>query len=100
MKLLAAVQAETSTGVLQPLCDLRTPTHDHDVRFLINSVTSLDGSGVDLGDMDIDFAYSATQKRLGAPHGMPPLAVPARGGSTPSATARKRPVADTPTSPC
>ena len=79
VKLLAAVHAETSTGVLQPLGDLSKLAHDHDALFLVDAVTSLGGSRVDFDDIDIDFAYSATQKCLGAPPGMSPVAVSARG---------------------
>ena len=79
VKLLAAVHAETSTGVLQPLDNLSKLAHDHDALFLVDAVTSLGGSRVDFDDTDIDFAYSATQKCLGAPPGMSPVAVSARG---------------------
>jgi alanine-glyoxylate transaminase/serine-glyoxylate transaminase/serine-pyruvate transaminase len=69
VKLLAAVHAETSTGVLQPLKALAKLAHDHDALFLADTVTSLGGSPVDFDANDIDFAYSATQKCLGSPPG-------------------------------
>lgn len=75
VKLLAAVHAETSTGVLQPLKDLAKLAHDNDALFLADTVTSLGGSPVNFDDIDIDFAYSATQKCLGSPPGMSPVAI-------------------------
>jgi alanine-glyoxylate transaminase/serine-glyoxylate transaminase/serine-pyruvate transaminase len=78
VKLLAAVHAETSTGVLQPLKALAKLAHDHDALFLADTVTSLGGSPVDFDANDIDFAYSATQKCLGSPPGMAPVAIGAR----------------------
>ncbi len=79
VKLLAAVHAETSTGVLQPLPGLSKLAHDYDALFLVDAVTSLGGTPVNFDETDIDFAYSATQKCLGAPPGMSPVAVSARG---------------------
>jgi alanine-glyoxylate transaminase/serine-glyoxylate transaminase/serine-pyruvate transaminase len=75
VKLLAAVHAETSTGVLQPLKDLGKLAHDNDALFLADTVTSLGGSPINFDDIDIDFAYSATQKCLGSPPGMAPVAI-------------------------
>ena len=75
VKLLAVVHAETSTGALQPLKELAKLAHDHDALFLADTVTSLGGTPVDFDATDIDFAYSATQKCLGAPPGMAPVAV-------------------------
>ncbi len=79
VKLLGAVHAETSTGVLQPLDKLAQLAHEYDALFLVDAVTSLGGARVDFDEIDIDFAYSATQKCLGAPPGMSPVAVSPRG---------------------
>ena len=46
VKLLAAVHAETSTGVLQPLKDLARIAHEHETLFLADTVTSLGGSPI------------------------------------------------------
>lgn len=75
VKLLAAVHAETSTGVLQPLKDLARIAHENEALFLADTVTSLGGSPINFDEIEIDFAYSATQKCLGSPPGMSPVAI-------------------------
>ena len=78
VKLLAVVHAETSTGVIQPLGELSRLAHAHDALFLVDAVTSLGGSPVGVDDMDIDFCYAASQKCLGAPPGLAPVALSPR----------------------
>ncbi len=78
VKLVAAVHAETSTGVRQPLEDLSRLTKEHDALFMVDAVTSLGGNEVAFDKWDIDYCYSATQKCLGAPPGLSPVAVSQR----------------------
>lgn len=78
VKLLAVVHAETSTGVLQPLDELAKLAHNHDALFLVDAVTSLGGTPVSVDETGIDFCYSASQKCLGAPPGLAPVALSAR----------------------
>ena len=75
VKLLAVVHAETSTGVLQPLEELSRLAHEHDALFMVDAVTSLGGSPVRVDELGIDFCYSASQKCLGAPPGLAPVAM-------------------------
>jgi alanine-glyoxylate transaminase/serine-glyoxylate transaminase/serine-pyruvate transaminase len=78
IKLVAIVHAETSTGVLQPLPEIATIAHEHEALLLIDAVTSLGGVPVSMSAMAIDFAYSATQKCLGAPPGLSPIGLSER----------------------
>ena len=51
VKLLAAVHAETSTGVLQPLKDLARIAHENEALFLADTVTSLGGSPINFDEI-------------------------------------------------
>jgi alanine-glyoxylate transaminase/serine-glyoxylate transaminase/serine-pyruvate transaminase len=77
-RLLAVVQAETSTGIEHPLRDLGQAMRGHDTLLLADCVTSLGGVELDFDGWGIDYAYSCTQKCLGAPPGMSPIAVSER----------------------
>ena len=77
-KVVAIVQAETSTGVLQPLEDISHIVHRHDALFLVDAVTSLGGCDLRVDGWEIDICYSATQKCLSAPPGMAPLTMSPR----------------------
>jgi alanine-glyoxylate transaminase/serine-glyoxylate transaminase/serine-pyruvate transaminase len=74
-RLIAVVHAETSTGVEHPLAELGAALRDRDVLLLADCVTSLGGVELDFDAWGLDFAYSCTQKCLGAPPGMSPVAV-------------------------
>jgi alanine-glyoxylate transaminase/serine-glyoxylate transaminase/serine-pyruvate transaminase len=74
-RLLAVVHAETSTGVEHPLRDLAAEMRDRETLVMADCVTSLGGVELDTGAWAVDYAYSCTQKCLGAPPGMSPVAV-------------------------
>lgn len=71
--LVAIVQAETSTGVLNPVRDLTAIAREHDALTLVDAVTSFGGHPLDIGSWGIDACYSCTQKCLGAPSGLSPV---------------------------
>jgi len=77
-RLLAVVHAETSTGARHPLAELGAAVRDRDVLLMADCVTSLGGVELEFDGWDVDFAYSCTQKCLGAPPGMSPVAVSER----------------------
>ena len=77
-RLLAVVHAETSTGVQHPLRELGDAMRGRDTLLLADCVTSLGGVELDFDGWGIDYAYSCTQKCLGAPPGMSPIAVSER----------------------
>ena len=79
---VAMVHAETSTGVLNPVAELAAIAHEHGALTLVDTVTSLGGHPVDVAGWGLDAVYSCTQKCLGAPSGMSPVAW------TPAARAR------------
>ncbi len=73
--LVAAVHAETSTGVRQDLAPLASTAHEFGALFLADMVTSLGGIPVNLDNWEIDVAYSAVQKCVGTPPGLAPVTV-------------------------
>ena len=79
VKLVAAVHAETSTGILQPMAELSRLAHEHDALLMLDCVTSLGGSEVTVDEWGADYSYSATQKCLGCPPGLSPVALSPRG---------------------
>jgi alanine-glyoxylate transaminase / serine-glyoxylate transaminase / serine-pyruvate transaminase len=77
-RLLAVVHAETSTGAQHPLEQLGAALKGRDTLLFADCVTSLGAIPLSFGEWGIDFAYSCTQKALGAPPGMSPIAFSAR----------------------
>jgi alanine-glyoxylate transaminase/serine-glyoxylate transaminase/serine-pyruvate transaminase len=77
-RMLAVVHAETSTGVEHPLEQLGASLRDRDVLLMADCVTSLGGIELDFDRFGLDYAYSCTQKCLGAPPGMAPIALSER----------------------
>lgn len=77
-RLLAVVHAETSTGTRHPLAELGEEMRNSDTLLFADCVTSLGALPLDFSGWGIDFAYSCTQKALGAPPGMSPIAFSAR----------------------
>ena len=73
------VHAETSTGVLNPVKELAAVAREHGALTIVDTVTSLGGHEVDLAGWGVDVAYSCTQKCIGAPSGMAPMAVSGAG---------------------
>ena len=78
VKLVAIIHAETSTGVRQPLEEISRLAREHDALFMVDAVTSLGGNNLAFDEWGIDYSYSATQKCLGCPPGLSPVAVSER----------------------
>lgn len=71
---IALVHAETSTGVRNDVGCLGLDERDDDGPLLIvDCVTSLGGSPVEVDAWGVDLAYSGTQKCLGCPPGLAPF---------------------------
>ena len=81
-KLVTAIHAETSTGVLQPLPELSRLAHDAGALFMADMVTSLSGCEVRVDEWGVDYAYSGPQKCLAGPPGLSPVAVSERALET------------------
>ncbi len=78
-KLLALVHAETSTGAEQlHIAEIAAAAHQHGALLVLDTVTSLGGIPVKVDAWDVDVAYSASQKNLGAPSGLAPITVSER----------------------
>ena len=78
--LLAVVHGETSTGSLHPLAELGPALKDRPGTLLMaDCVTTLGGTELDIHGWGVDYAYSCTQKCVGAPPGMSPISVSAAG---------------------
>jgi alanine-glyoxylate transaminase/serine-glyoxylate transaminase/serine-pyruvate transaminase len=72
-KLVAAVHAETSTGVLQSIPPITEAAREVGALTLVDCVTSLGGVPVELDEWQVDLAYSGTQKCLSCPPGLAPV---------------------------
>jgi alanine-glyoxylate transaminase/serine-glyoxylate transaminase/serine-pyruvate transaminase len=74
-KVVAVVNAETSTGVFQPLPEISRAAHERGAILVADTVTSLAGCELEVERMDIDIAYSGSQKCLNCPPGLSPITV-------------------------
>jgi alanine-glyoxylate transaminase/serine-glyoxylate transaminase/serine-pyruvate transaminase len=81
--IVACVHGETSTGVLNPIRDIAAVAHEHGALVLVDAVTTFGGQPLDVTGWQLDALYSCTQKCIGAPSGMSPIAL------TPAAQARR-----------
>jgi len=72
--IVGVVHAETSTGVINPVKELAAIAREHGALTIVDMVTSLGGHPVDLAGWGVDVAYSCSQKCIGAPSGMSPVA--------------------------
>lgn len=77
-RVVAYVQAETSTGAFQRGNAICEAAHEVDALVIADCVTSLGGMPVLVDETGIDIAYSCTQKGLSCPSGLAPLTVSAR----------------------
>ena len=73
VKLLAFVHAETSTGVLSDAKGLCQIAQNNGALTIVDTVTSLGGSELDVEGWGIDAVYSGTQKCLSCPPGISPV---------------------------
>jgi alanine-glyoxylate transaminase/serine-glyoxylate transaminase/serine-pyruvate transaminase len=77
-RVVAFVQAETSTGMFnqaKPACEA---AREVDALVIADCVTSLGGMPVLVDENGIDIAYSCTQKGLGCPPGLAPMTMSPR----------------------
>jgi len=72
-KLIAAVHAETSTGIRNDVAAIAAGKGD--ALFLADCVTSLAGIELAVDDWGIDLAYSGTQKCIGVAPGLSPFTI-------------------------
>jgi alanine-glyoxylate transaminase/serine-glyoxylate transaminase/serine-pyruvate transaminase len=77
-KVLAIVQAETSTGALQSLEGLGKLCHEFDTLVVVDAVTSLGCVPVKVDEWELDAVYSCSQKGLSCPPGLSPITMSPR----------------------
>jgi alanine-glyoxylate transaminase/serine-glyoxylate transaminase/serine-pyruvate transaminase len=81
--LVAVVHAETSTGVRNPIDAVTRLAHARGALVIVDAVTSLGAIPLDMAAWGVDVCYSCSQKGVGAPSGLSPIAF------APSALARR-----------
>jgi alanine-glyoxylate transaminase/serine-glyoxylate transaminase/serine-pyruvate transaminase len=74
-KVVAAVHAETSTGVTNPIADIGRLVKPTGAMFVVDCVTSLGGMPVEVDGWGIDAIYSCSQKGLSCPPGLSPFSL-------------------------
>jgi alanine-glyoxylate transaminase / serine-glyoxylate transaminase / serine-pyruvate transaminase len=72
-KVLGIVNAETSTGAWQPIEQLGKICHEVGTLLVVDAVTSLGCTPVNVDEWEIDAIFSCSQKGLGCPPGLSPL---------------------------
>jgi len=72
-KLVAFVHAETSTGAISDAKTLVELAHKYDCLAIVDAVTSLGGSEIQVDGWNIDAIYSGTQKCLSCTPGLSPV---------------------------
>ena len=71
----AVVHLETSTAVVNPVAEIGAEVRKAGGVFIVDAVSSLGGLPVRMDEACIDLCASATQKCLGAPPGLAPVAI-------------------------
>ena len=72
-RVLAFVHAETSTGAISDAKTLAELAHQNDCLIIADTVTSLGGSPLKVGEWELDAVYSGTQKCLSCVPGLSPV---------------------------
>lgn len=77
-RIVAFVQAETSTGALSDTKTLVDIAHQYHALAIVDAVTALGGVPLNVDEWNIDAIYSGSQKCLSAPPGLSPVSFSAR----------------------
>jgi len=72
-RIVVMIHAETSTGMRQPIEQLRSLRDIRDAIFIVDTVTSLGAHPIGIDRNGVDASYSCTQKGIGAPPGLSPV---------------------------
>jgi alanine-glyoxylate transaminase/serine-glyoxylate transaminase/serine-pyruvate transaminase len=78
VRMVAFVQAETSTGAQSDARAITELAHHHGALSLVDTVTSLGGTPLKVDEWGIDAIYSGTQKCLSCTPGLSPVSFSAR----------------------
>jgi alanine-glyoxylate transaminase/serine-glyoxylate transaminase/serine-pyruvate transaminase len=79
---LAVVCLETSTTVVNPIAEISALARGHNLPLIVDAVSSLGGVPLEMDEWGIDICVSASQKCLGAPPGLAPVAISSRAWET------------------
>jgi alanine-glyoxylate transaminase / serine-glyoxylate transaminase / serine-pyruvate transaminase len=72
-RMVALVQAETSTGAHQPLAEIGALLRDSPTLLVVDAVTGLAGVPLEVDSWHLDVVFSGTQKCLSVPPGLAPI---------------------------
>lgn len=72
---IVVTHIETSTGVLNPVRQIAQIANAHAVPIIVDAISSLGGVGFAMDEWGIDICVTASQKCLGGPAGLAPVAV-------------------------
>jgi alanine-glyoxylate transaminase/serine-glyoxylate transaminase/serine-pyruvate transaminase len=72
-KIVAFVQAETSTGACSDVETIARLAHEHGCLVIVDAVTSLGGSPLKVDEWNVDAIYSGSQKCLSCTPGLSPV---------------------------
>ncbi len=75
VRALFAVHSETSTGMVNPMRELGSLAHEYGSLFAVDAVSSIGGLDLPCDEWKIDACFGASQKCLGSPPGIAPVAV-------------------------
>ena len=78
VKGVAIVHCETSTTIINPIKEIGEIAKEKGLVFMVDAVSALGGIPYDMDKWGIDLCASASQKCLGAPPGLAPVAVSKR----------------------
>lgn len=78
-RVIAFVHLETSTTITNPVADIGRLSRAGDRMFIVDAVSSLGGMTFNMDAWGVDYCISASQKCLGAPPGLAPVAIGERG---------------------
>ena len=78
VRAVAAVHLETSTTILNPIDEIGKALAGKGIYFIVDAVSSLGGVPFAIDEWHIDLCASATQKCLGSPPGLAPVAISQR----------------------
>jgi alanine-glyoxylate transaminase/serine-glyoxylate transaminase/serine-pyruvate transaminase len=76
--LVALVYLETATAVINPVREIAAVANEFGVPIVVDAVSALGGMPLAMDEWGIDICASASQKCLGAPPGLGPIAVAPR----------------------
>jgi alanine-glyoxylate transaminase/serine-glyoxylate transaminase/serine-pyruvate transaminase len=78
-KAIAIVHLETSTTIVNPIEAIGQVAFSRGALYLVDAVSSLGGMPMNMDEWHIDLCVSASQKCLGGPPGLAPVAVSQKG---------------------